>query len=236
MHGVLTAHLIGECRHAESVLNPPHNIQIGLAGFHHHHIGTFLQIQRDFLQGLITVGRVHLIRSFVAFAECRGRTHGIPERPVVGGGVLRRVGHDLGVDVGASFQCLADCADAAVHHVTRRDDVSTRIGTDERLATQRIDRYVVDHVASVIDDAVLTVTGVGIQCCIRHDPELRDSFLHGSDSPWNQAFGIPGLLTAGRTQVGSQIRKECDHGNPQLFCAAGLSHQKIDGQPLNAWH
>jgi hypothetical protein len=43
------------------------------------------------------------------------------------------------VDQAAFFQRRADRADAAVHHVRRRDDVDAGLGLGQRLADQHLD-------------------------------------------------------------------------------------------------
>jgi hypothetical protein len=49
-HRVLAAHLISEGRHPELVLHPPDDVEVGHAGFDHHHVGAFLEIERDFMR------------------------------------------------------------------------------------------------------------------------------------------------------------------------------------------
>ena len=56
----------------------------------------------------------------------------------------------------------ADRADAAVHHVGRRDDVAAGLGLHQRLLDQHRDRLVVDDDA-VAHQAVVAVAGIGIE-------------------------------------------------------------------------
>ena len=51
----------------------------------------------------------------------------------------------------------ADRADAAVHHVARRDDVDAGLGLHQRLLDQHLDGLVVEDVAGVVEQAVLAV-------------------------------------------------------------------------------
>ena len=51
----------------------------------------------------------------------------------------------------------ADRADAAVHHVGRRDDVGARRRLVQRLVDQHVDGLVVEHIAGVVDQPVLAV-------------------------------------------------------------------------------
>ncbi|MNJ60960.1 hypothetical protein D3C77_567260 [compost metagenome] len=88
MHGVLAADLVGEGRHLEGLLHAPDDVQVRLAGLHHHHVGTLCKVGGHFVQRLVTVGRVHLVGVLAALAQVGGRTHRVAERAVVGAGVL----------------------------------------------------------------------------------------------------------------------------------------------------
>ena len=78
-HRVFARHLIGEGGHAEAFLHPPHQIQIGHAGLDHHHVGALVEVQRHFAQGLVAIGRIHLVAALVAGLETSAlhfcRTH-----------------------------------------------------------------------------------------------------------------------------------------------------------------
>mmetsp|Transcript_20573 Transcript_20573/g.38351 ORF Transcript_20573/g.38351 Transcript_20573/m.38351 type:complete len:225 (-) Transcript_20573:1339-2013(-) len=172
-HRVLAAHLVGEGRHAEFVLHPAHDVQVGHAGFDHHHVGALGQIQRHLAQCLIAVAGVDVVRLLVGLAERAFRANGIPERPVKRARVLDAVGQDAGVDQAGVLESLADGADAAVHHVARAHHVGAGLGLRHRLAHQQLDRGVVDQVARLVRQAVLAVAGVGVQRHIGQHAELR---------------------------------------------------------------
>ena len=70
---------------------------------------------------------------------------GIPERTVVGRGVLGGVGDDDDVLEVVVVEQFAHGADAAVHHVARRNCVGAGLGIDQRgLREQRHGAVVVD--------------------------------------------------------------------------------------------
>lgn len=75
-HGVLAAHLVGEGGHAERLVHAPDDVEIGHAGLHHDHVGALGQVERHFAQGLVAVGRVHLVGLLVALAERAARADG----------------------------------------------------------------------------------------------------------------------------------------------------------------
>ena len=93
----------------------------------------------------------------------------------------------------ASFERVADGADAAVHHVARRDDVGAGLGVRQRLLHQRVDRDVVDDVAGVVDDAVLPVRRERVERDVGDHAELGHGFLDRAHGALREAFGIPGL-------------------------------------------
>ena len=117
VHGVLAAHLIGEGGHPILLFHPVDHIQIGHAGFDHHHVRPFGDIHPHLDQGLIAIGGIHLVALLAALAQIGGRADGIAEGAVVVGGILGRVGHDLGMAEAMALQGFADGADAAIHHV-----------------------------------------------------------------------------------------------------------------------
>ena len=113
-----------------------------MPGLHHHHVGALVEVELDLAQRLVAVGRVHLIGALVAL-ERAGRAQRIAERPVEGGGVFGRIGHDLHVEEALRVERLADRPDPSVHHVGGRDDIGAGARLIERLAHERLDRLVV---------------------------------------------------------------------------------------------
>jgi hypothetical protein len=74
------------------LLDPPEHVQVGEGRLDHHHVGALGDVQGDLAQGLVAVGRVHLVAGAVPEP---GRALGrLPERAVQAGGVLGRVGQD----------------------------------------------------------------------------------------------------------------------------------------------
>ena len=64
----------------------------------------------------------------VAGTKVGSRTDSIPKRAIKTRGILRRVGEYARMDEAACFQCFPDSADAAIHHVGRRYDISAGFG------------------------------------------------------------------------------------------------------------
>ena len=67
------------------------------------------------------------------------------------------------------FQAVADDADAPVHHVARCDDVGAGTSLSEDLFDEHFDRFVVEDVARFVDETVLAVRRVGVECDVAHD-------------------------------------------------------------------
>ena len=70
----------------------------------------------------------------------------------------------------------------------------------KRLLLQNRNGVVVQNVAGVIDNAVLTVAGVGIQRNIGHHTELGKMLFEARHDARNQALGIGGLAAVRRLE------------------------------------
>ena len=151
MHRVLAADLVDEGRDAEAVFYPAHDVQIRQSGFHHDHVGSFGEIQRNFLQCLVAVGRVHLVAEFVAATETGSGSHGVAKRVVERRRIFGGIGEDAHVRVALLLQRIADRADAAVHHVRGRDHVGAGRRVGKRLLDQRVHGFVVGDIAVLIE-------------------------------------------------------------------------------------
>ena len=76
----------------------------------------------------------HLIQTAEAMLPLLDReVSGLAERGEKARGVFRRVRHDAHPVVAGFIERPAHRADAAVHHVGRRDDVAAGLGLDDRL-------------------------------------------------------------------------------------------------------
>ena len=67
----------------------------------------------------------------------------------------------------------ADRANASVHHVRGRHHIGTSRRMTERLFDQRVTGHIVQYITGLVDDAVLTVGGVGVQRNVGDDADLR---------------------------------------------------------------
>ena len=92
----------------------------------------------------------------------RAGADGVPERAVEGGGVFRRIGHDLHVEEAGLVEAFADGGDAPVHHVGGGDDVGAGLGLEHGLADQERDRLVVEDPLA-LHHAVMAVAGIGVE-------------------------------------------------------------------------
>ena len=83
----------------------------------------------------------------------------------------------------------ADRADAAVHHVGRRDHVDAGLGLHQRLTGQHRQRLVVGDVA-VADHAVMAMVGVGIERDVADQAELGELALEQARGLAHQVVGV----------------------------------------------
>ena len=74
------------------------------------------------------------------------------------------------------FERLPDRLDPSVHHVRGRNNVGARIGVRAGLPHQGFHGDVVEHVAAVVDDAVLAVGGERVERHVGDHAELGKLF------------------------------------------------------------
>ena len=91
-HRVLARDVVGGHRHAEPLLDPADDVEVGQGRLDHDHVGPFGQVERHLADRLVAVGRVHLVRP--AVAERRGALGGVAEGAVIAAGELGGVGQD----------------------------------------------------------------------------------------------------------------------------------------------
>ncbi len=145
-----------------------------------------VDIERDFAERFVGVGWIHLIAAPVA--KLRRAFRCFAEGAVKGGGEFRGITHDAGLVVACGVERLSDCADAAVHHVARGDEVGTGGGMGERGFDEQRDALVIQNVEMVaVDprDAAMAVAHVFAEADIRNDEQLgtfgldrTNRFLH----------------------------------------------------------
>ena len=182
----------------------------------HHDVGPFLEIELDLAQRFLDVGGIHLVRPAIAERGCR--IGGVAERTVERRAVLRGVGHDRDLAEAGVIEHVADAADAAVHHVGRRDDVGAGGGVRERGARQLLDRRVVDDLLAV-EDAAVAVRGVLAQADVGDDdagPARR--VLSARTAVWTGPSGSAAPLPAASFVSGRP--NSSTPGTPSAFAAA----------------
>ena len=74
---------------------------------------------------------------------------------------------------------LPDRADAAVHHVRRREDIAAGLGLVQRLAHQHLDGAVVVDLA-VDEEPVMAVAGIGVERHVADHSDIADACLDGA--------------------------------------------------------
>ncbi len=58
------------------------------------------------------------------------------------------------------------------------------------LLHQSLHRGVVGHVSCLVEQAVLTMTGVGIQSHVGNHPHVRHGLTKRAHHPWHQSMGV----------------------------------------------
>ena len=235
-HRVFAAHLVGECRHPEFVLDPAHDVEIRHARLDHHHVGALGDVHRHFAQGLVAVARIHLVDLLVALAKAGRRADRVAEGAVERAGVLGAVGHDARVDGAVRFERRADRADSPVHHVGGRDDIDAGLGLGQRLPHQHRHRFVVEDVTAVVEQAVLPVAGERVEGDVGHQAKLWEFLFQLAYHPRHQALRIPGFLSVRRLERWIDHRKQRHHRDAQLDALRGDRQQQVQAESLHAGH
>ena len=104
------------------------------------------------------------------------------------------------------------------------------------LPHQNLHGLVVEHVATVVDQAVLAMGGEGVQGHVGNHAQVRILDLQGAHRPLRQALGIPGFPGILGLLLGRGDRKQGDGRHAQHGQIAGQLQQQIDAQALHAGH
>ncbi len=167
----------------------PDDVEIGQRGLDHDHVRALLHVEQRLAHRLAPVGRIHLVAAPVAE---RGRRVGrLAERAVEGRGELRAVGEDRHVREALGVERGADRADAAVHHVARRDDVRAGARLADGRAREQLERrVVVDRLA--VQHAAVPVARVLAQAEVGDHEQVGVRGVDRADRLLDDAVVVPG--------------------------------------------
>ena len=230
-HRVLPADVIRRRRVTERLFDATDDVQVRQRRLHHHDVSALGEILLDFPERLASVGRIHLMRS--AIAEARRGSGSVAKGSVQRRPVLGRVRHDGDVVEATLVERLADCADAAVHHVGWRDDVGTCGGVRDGGANKLIHRRIV-HDLIVPDDAAVAMVGVFAQTDVGHHEDARQFAFERAHGILHGRFRVVG----GRSDVVFMIGEpeEEDASNAVGLRRSGFFHRFIDRELADAGH
>ena len=91
------------------------------------------------------------------------------------------------------FQCVANGADAPIHHVRGCNDVGAGFSMRQCLFNQHLNGFVVEHIAGFVDQAILAVAGERIQGNIGNDAQFRAGLFEGAHGTLRQPIRVEGL-------------------------------------------
>ena len=104
--------------------------------------------------------------------------------------VFGRIRHDFGVHKPVRFQGAANLANASVHHVGWGNHIRACPRIAQRLLHQYFSGFIVQYIACLVNQTILTVRGIGIQRAIGDDAQLRKFFFERAHHARNQAVGV----------------------------------------------
>ncbi len=207
------------------------DVEIGQAGLDHDHVGALGYVHGDLAQGLVAVRRIHLVGLLVALQ--RLDADGVAIGAVKGRGVFGGVGHDQCVLIALAFERRANGQDAAVHHVRRGDDIGAARDLDQGLFDQHLDRGVIDD-ASVVQQAVVTMVGIGIERDIDQQADIGHGRLDGPAGLRDQPVGIDGGAGIVGADALVKMRKQRQHLDAERMGFLGFLDSLADAQAVDA--
>ncbi len=107
---------------------------------------------------------------------------------------------------------------------------------DRACLHQHLDRLVVQHVAAVVDQAVLAMRGERIQGDVGDHAQLGQRVLERAHRALRQAVGVEGLGRVLTLRAGRRDRKQRHRRDTQGMHLARLGDQQVDTQALDARH
>ena len=133
-----------------------------------------------------------------------------------------------------SSSARAQRADAAVHHVARRDGVGARGGLGDGGAREQLERRVVVDDAVGAQHAAVAVARVLAQAQVGDHEQVGVGALDRARRELDDALVVPrarALLVLGRRQAEQQHR-----GDAERVRLAGLAHRGVDREVVDARH
>jgi hypothetical protein len=106
----------------------------------------------------------------------------------------------------------------------------------ECLLHQHLDGLVVQDVAGLIQQAVLSVAGERVQRHIGHHAQAGKFFLQRPHHGGHQAVGVGGLAADRVFQRGADHRKQRHHRDAEPDAVFGHRQQQVQAQALHAGH
>lgn len=173
------------------------NIEVGTGRFDHKDVGSLVLVEEEFAGGFAGVGGIDLVGCFGEGFGSGGLSaaHGIAERPVEGAVKFGGIGDDAGLGKAGLIEVEADCADAAIHHIGRGDEVGTGLGLEDGHAGEDLDGAVIIDLLSIEgEDPIMAMGSVGIEGDIGPDLDLREVLFEEADGAEEEGFGVEGLI------------------------------------------
>ena len=132
-------------------------------------------------------------------AELGRRFRGFAKRPVKSGSEFCGIGHDRSVGETLLVQLLANGTHAAIHHITRRDDVRAGLNVTCSGARQQLKRRIIKDLRArfgLLHDTAMAVFHVFAQADIGKDQQLRKLPFQQANGALHDAIGSVGTRGA----------------------------------------
>ena len=97
-------------------------------------------------------------------------------------------------------------------------------------------RIVISPAATLADEAVVAVAGVGVEGDVGDEAELREFALDRAAGPADEIALVESLAAALVLEARLGVGEERDRRNAELDRPPGLAHRLIDAEPVDARH
>ena len=136
-----------------------------------------------------------MISFFIAAGEISGRSDRIAKRAIETGGIFGGISKDEGIMKSIAFKLSTNRADAPVHHVRWSDDIYSCFGMRSCLLDEHLDSLIIQHIAILIDDAVLPVCRIRIECDIAYHGKVGMLRFDGCNGTLHEPDRVCGFFT-----------------------------------------
>ena len=127
-------------------------------------------------------------------------------------------------------------ANASIHHVGRRNDIGAGSSVTLRLLCQHLYGLVVEHVPTIVDQPILSVCRVRVECNVRHHAKFGELLLEFSHHTRHETLRVVRLARIQAFQWCIDHRENRHDRNAKLHALLGILEQQVQSLALDPRH